>query len=69
MSELRYITELTRYREGRDPGSSWKSPGRRLDEPCNDLIRLCDPSDVLNTSLKHIEQFPVVTCDEHSIFL
>ena len=40
-----------------------------VDEARNDLIRLCDPTGVLNTSLKDIDQFRVLTCDEHANFL
>jgi hypothetical protein len=60
---------VIRYREGGDPTSSRKSLSRTVDEARNDLIRLCDPTGVLNTSLKHIDQFPVVTCDEHANFV
>jgi hypothetical protein len=45
---------LIRYREV-DPSCVWKSPGGTVEEPSNDLIRLCDPTGVLNTSLKDID--------------
>lgn len=60
---------MIRYREGGDPNSSRKSPSRTMDETHNDLIRLCDPTGVLNTSLKDIDLFPVVTCHEHVNFV
>ncbi|MGA8913853.1 MAG: hypothetical protein WB443_13445 [Nitrososphaeraceae archaeon] len=60
---------MIRYREGRDPSSSRKSPSRTMDEAHNDLIRLCDPTGVLNASLKEIDRFPMVTCDEHVNFV
>jgi hypothetical protein len=52
----RPITDVIRYREG-DPSSSRKSPGKMVVEPRNDLIRICDPTGVLNTSLKDITSF------------
>ena len=60
---------MIRYRECGDPSSSRKSSGRTVDERRNGLIRLCDPTDVLNTSLKDIDQFPVVTCDVYTNLL
>jgi hypothetical protein len=63
------ITDVIRRREGGAPNSSRKSLSRTVDEARNDLIRLCDPTSVLNTSLKDIDQFPVVTRDEHANFV
>jgi hypothetical protein len=60
---------VIRYREGGDPSSSRKPLSRTVDEARNDLIRLCDPTGVLNRSLKDIDQFPVVTCYEHANFV
>jgi hypothetical protein len=60
---------VIRYREGGDPSSSRKSPSRAMDEACNDLIRLCDATGVLNISLKDLDLFPVVTGHEHFNFV
>ena len=60
---------MIRYPEVGDPSSSRKSPSSTMDEACNDLIRLCDPTGVLNISLKNVDLFPAVTCHEHVNFV